>query len=244
MSFNESDIVNWFMTACKGDAAAFYKLLYTAEIGNVTAQYYSGAFYDSRSSGRDAVQAAHWYRKAAEQGHAGSQFLLAVMYNFGDGVPQDDGLATQWLFKAAENGEPTAQFNLAGRLEEAGAEYSEESKYWLRKAANNGQATAQFILGMRYDEGIDLPKDAAKAVYWYREAAEQGKAMAQGSLGAMYTIGRGVPRDLVLAYMWRNLAAAQGDETSKTARIELESVMTPNQIAEAQKLSREWKPKK
>ena len=52
-----------------------------------------------------------------------------------------------------------------------------------------------------------------------------------------------MPKDLVISYMWRNLAAAQGDDKSKAARDALEKDMTPAQIAEAQKLSREWKPK-
>ena len=60
----------------------------------------------------------------------------------------------------------------------------------------------------------------------------------------MYAKVEGVPKDFVTAYMWRNLAAAQGNETAKSARDVLELSMTPGQIAEAQKLSREWKRKK
>ena len=95
-----------------------------------------------------------------------------------------------------------------------------------------------------YATGEGVPKDAVQAVSWYRKAAEQGHASAQGNLGAMYSRGEGVPKDYVTAYMWRNLAAAQGDEIAKQARDALETPMTPAQIAEAQKLSREWKPKK
>lgn len=57
-------------------------------------------------------------------------------------------------------------------------------------------------------------------------------------------MGEGVPKDLVLAYMWANLAAAQGNEMAKEARDVWEKQMTPAQIAEGQKLSRDWKPKK
>ena len=60
----------------------------------------------------------------------------------------------------------------------------------------------------------------------------------------MYARGDGVPKDEVIAYMWRNLAAAQGEEIAKKAREALEGMMTPAQIAEGQRLSREWKPKK
>ena len=95
-----------------------------------------------------------------------------------------------------------------------------------------------------YAHGDGVPKDAVQAVSWYRKAAEQGNASAQANLGLMYYRGEGVPKDYVTAYMWRNLAAAQGEEIAKKARDALEKDMTPAQIAEAQKLSREWKPKK
>jgi len=43
--------------------------------------------------------------------------------------------------------------------------------------------------------------------------------------------------------MWFNLASASGHEDAKTLREIVSKKMTPEQIAEAQKLSREWKPK-
>ena len=71
--------------------------------------------------------------------------------------------------------------------------------------------------------------------------------MAQYSLGAMYHGGEGVPQDFALAHMWYNLAASQqtGDERQFTAQVRgwLEEEMTREQIAEAQRLAREWKPK-
>ena len=89
-----------------------------------------------------------------------------------------------------------------------------------------------------------MPKDAVLAVGWYRRAAEQGNIHAQHSLGLMYDQGEGVPKDAVSAYMWFNLAAAQGHDTARANRDVVEKQMTPAQIAEAQKLGREWKPKK
>ena len=58
-----------------------------------------------------------------------------------------------------------------------------------------------------------------------------------------YINGKGVPEDSVLAYMWYNLAAAQGGEAGERAQSNkdlLEERMTREQIAEAQRLSREW----
>jgi TPR repeat protein len=51
------------------------------------------------------LQAAAWFRKAAEQGDAGAQAQLGISYTLGQGVAQNDGQAFQWLSKAAEHGE-------------------------------------------------------------------------------------------------------------------------------------------
>ncbi len=114
----------------------------------------------------------------------------------------------------------------------------------LTTRANNGDAAAQLNLGNLYVKGEGVPKDAALAVSWYRKAADQGDADAQNSLGVQYYAGVGVPKDLVLSYMWRNLAAAQGHGVAKLVRDYMEKKMTPAEIAEAQKLSSEWKPTK
>lgn len=53
-----------------------------------------------------------------------------------------------------------------------------------------------------------------------------------------------MPTDDVVAYMWLNLSAAAGSETAATFRDKLAKSMTPQQIGEAQKMSREWEPKK
>jgi TPR repeat protein len=107
-----------------------------------------------------------------------------------------------------------------------------------------GNPEAQLNLGFMYFTGEGVPKDAAQAVFWYRKAAEQAKAEAQTLLGAKYALGEGVPKDLVWAYMWSNLGAAKGYEHAKKVRDLTETQMTSAQIEEAQKLSREWKPKK
>ena len=44
--------------------------------------------------------------------------------------------------------------------------------------------------------------------------------------------------------MWFNLAAAQGFETARNNRDEVAEGMTPAMIQEAQRLAREWRPKK
>ncbi len=57
----------------------------------------------------------------------------------------------------------------------------------------------------------------------------------------MYESGH-VPLDYVLAYMWLDLAAAQGVQIALKFREDLAAKMTPDQIAEARRMARDWKP--
>ncbi len=108
---------------------------------------------------------------------------------------------------------------------------------------------AQNSLGFMYDNGQGVPQDYAEAAKWYRKAAKQGEAIAQTKLGFMYGKGRGVPQDYVQAHMWYNLAALRFPPgTDRAIPVKNRDIvakhMTPAQIAEAQRLAREWKPKK
>jgi hypothetical protein len=165
----------------------------------------------------DYATALEELRPLAEQGDAGAQLHLGIMYAGVPGIPQD---------------------------------YAEAVK-WYRLAAEQGDASAQYTLGIMYALGEGVPQDYAEVVKWYRLAAEQGDAFAQLELGIMYADGEGVAQDYVLSDMWFSLAAAHLpadvidviEETAATQRYIIEKRMTPAQVAEAQRLAREWKPK-
>ena len=119
----------------------------------------------------------------------------------------------------------------------------------LRPLAAQGDANAQFFLGVMYDFGLGVHRDYARAVKWYRKAADLGFSRAQSNLGQMYSKGRGVPQDDAQAHMWYNLAASRfppGEDRDRAVKNRdiVAKRMTPAQISEAQKLAREWKPKK
>ena len=142
----------------------------------------------------------------------------------------------------AEQGNVVAQYNL-GLMYSAGdgvPENDAEAARWYRLAADQGHARSQYNLGTMYYTGSGLPEDNAEAVRWWRLAADQGYASAQYNFGLMYATGEGIPTDDVLAYMWWNLAAGQGHEGAQRNKDTLEDRMTREQIAEAQRLSREW----
>ena len=98
-------------------------------------------------------------------------------------------------------------------------------------------------------EGTGVQRDCTEAVRWYRKAAKQGHVPSQVALGLMYARGRGVAQDHVQAYMWLNLGGSRlpsGPLRDQAAAYigSITKHMTPAQIAEAQRLAREWKPKK
>ena len=74
----------------------------------------------------------------------------------------------------------------------------------------------------------------------YETDAKQGRADALYNLGLAYSTGQGVEVDYVAAHKWFNLAAMKGSEIAKNWRASISSEMNTSQIAEAQKLAREW----
>ncbi len=101
-----------------------------------------------------------------------------------------------------------------------------------------------------YEKGEGVLMDFAEAVKWYRKAAEQGNSGAQASLGFMYQLGKGVPQNYIEAYKWFNIASANSTAYAPAnpyvvkARDQLAQQMTSEQIAEGQRLSRQFRPHK
>lgn len=114
----------------------------------------------------------------------------------------------------------------------------------LRARAEQGDALAQFSLGVLYDMGQVVPQDHVEACKWFRKAADQGHSSAQFNLGVAYADGMGVPQDYVEAHKWHNLAASQASVFQYRRRAEardaVAKLMSPAQIADAQRRAREW----
>jgi TPR repeat protein len=168
---------------------------------------------------------------------------LAVALALSAGASFAGGLAGTLV--AAEQGNADAQFNL-GIMYDNGEDVPQdhaEAARWYRRAAEQGHAGGQFNLGTMYAFGEGVPQNDVEAMKWYRLAANQGNTRAQFNLGFMYGNGEGVPRDLILAHMWSNLAAKRGDPRAAKLQETVTKMMTREQVAEAQRLAREWKPK-
>ena len=229
---DEVEAVKWYRKAAEQNCAP--------------AQCNLGLCYaNGRGVTQDAAEAVKWYRKAAEQNNPTAQYNLGLCYYKGEGVTKDEVEAVKWYRKAAEQNLAEAQYFL-GLCYDTGrgvAKDEVESVKWYRKAAEQNYAKAQFFLGLCYAKGEGVEKDAAEAVTWYRKAAEQGFAQAQHNLGLCYAKGEGVAKHEVEGYQWFLLAAAQGDENAKKNMAISEKWLTREQIAEGQKLARNFKPR-
>ncbi len=146
----------------------------------------------------------------------------------------------------AEQGNPDAQAGLGALyLNGLGVAHDEAvATAWFRKAAEQGHANAQFNLAsLHYAR-----KEYAPAASWYRRSAEQGNALAQIRLARLYAEGLGLARDPVQAFKWFAIAIVRGSDSYARAnatkgRDDIATKMSPAQVAEAERLARDWKPK-
>ena len=121
------------------------------------------------------------FRALAEGDDAGAQSMLGLMYDNGEGVPQDSSRAAQWYRAAAEQGEEYAQLNLGfmyGNGEGIPQDFSKASR-WFRAAAEQGNAKAQFNLGLMYAKGDGVLQNNITAHMWFNIASANGHQKAR-----------------------------------------------------------------
>jgi TPR repeat protein len=126
-----------------------FHILFLLNTWNLNASSYTVNIL-SHNSGKDYKQAVAWYIKAANQGIAGAQHNLGVMYDNGQGITKDSKQAVVWFTKAANQGVVKAQCNLGFKYFD-GLDVTKDDKQavvWFTKAANQGVAEAQFRLGI------------------------------------------------------------------------------------------------
>jgi uncharacterized protein len=226
---------------------------------NVTTPVIAGPLEDADAAERrdDYATAIPIYRMLAEKGVVTAYNRLGYLYYIGVGVKQDWLESAKWYGKALEAGDESAAGSLGGigrnwRFMYRNAPMNHIIYELIEKAAKRGIAVAQFSLGvMNYpigDPTFDERKgNLSEALIWYRRAADKGDVDSEVALGLAYASGIGVPQDYLEAHKWFNVAAPRskyGDIRTDIMkrRDDLALKMTPAQIAEAQKLAREWKP--
>ncbi len=187
-----------------------------AEDGDLSAQITLAGCYAHGMFGvpKNLSLSAKWLGKAAEQGHAESQYQFGHLHlgpHAWPGVPIDPSVAAEWYRKAAEQGHKWAQLSLGDAYAHGSGVVKDDSQaaQWYLKAAAKGVEQAQYAVGRAFVAGRGLPKDPAQAVTWYRLAADRGHVLAQLDLADMLQKGEGVPKDEVEACAWLSIVAAE-----------------------------------
>ncbi len=140
----------------------------------------------------------------------------------------------------AEAGDARAQYFMA-LLTMSGTGVPKDSAKamdWIRKSAEQGFDYAQNYLARKYDSGEFVPKDREEAIRWSTRAANQGNPLGQNFLADYYHAED--PPNVVQAYKWYSLAMKSG-YTYMSGRFEdLKKTMTEEQIAEGERLAKEF----
>jgi TPR repeat protein len=175
-------------------------------------------------------------RPEAEKGDRDAQFVLGMLYDAGNGVPQDQAVAASWYRKAAEQNHLVAQLFL-GVLFYSGQGVKQdyvEAARWFRTPADSGQQQAQFYLGWMHAVGNGVEKDDSIAIHWLTKSAAQQNTRAMGMLATELFSRHRDDQDLVDAYAWSHLAAEMDAIQAMTsARVVIERYCDKDQTKRA-----------
>jgi TPR repeat protein len=181
-----------------------------AQIRTVSTEYDEGYLAYGRG---DYAAALRYWRGEAERGNASAQHNLSLMYDRGDGVPQNFEESLKWTKAAAEQGNPAAQLRLGMAYAEGrGVKRAPaEAAKWFQRSAELGNAQAQYNMGAVYENGRGVKRDMVLAHMWYNIAV------------ANFMIGW----DRADAFVSRDRVAA---------------LLTPAQLTDAHKRAQDWTP--
>lgn len=139
------------------------------------------------------VQAAYWYRKAADAGDPMAQNQLGYLCLKGIGVEKSDSEAFRWFLRASAGGSSTGKLNLAvAYLQGVGIRSDAAlAAALLRQAADSGNPRAAAYLGILYFNGIGVEKDHAIAARWFGRAAAKKDPEGEYAMGRFYSVEPG-----------------------------------------------------
>ncbi len=195
-----------------------HALTQQANRGNTDAMVELGKFFSAGSPAypRNLEEARSWFEKAAQLGHADSQYHLAFMYQHGQGGEKDEAKAMQWFFESRKNMEVRASQGDAegafwvGMMYFKGEGTQEDKKLafdWMIKAADMGSKVAPSLLAYMYRDGLGTDRSPESAFKWFLKSAEQGRPDAMMETALAYKNGIGVESNLEQARHWFSRAA-------------------------------------
>lgn len=174
---------------------------------------------------KDFKTAVEQITKAAENGHAASQYFLGCLYGCGAGIEKSYTTAIEWLGKAARQEDKEAQYLLGicyanglgvNKSHATAVDMFEKAAgNWLSAISHprtykNIKDPANRELGLCYCNGTGVKQSYKKAVKHFRKAAGNGDYIAQFYLGVCYEHGLGVKKSSEEADRWFNQAIQGG----------------------------------
>lgn len=166
----------------------------------------------------DYETALNEWHKLAESGNSQAMHNLAILYENGLGVAQDEAQAQYWCEQSAQAGNLHAQTHLGYILRQQGN--FQAANDWWQRAADAGDADAQNNLGLAYHHGEGVEQDNDTAADWFEAAALQNHAGAQFNMGVLYANGQRFAH----ARHWWHKAAELGNEDAQAALAQLDAM--------------------
>lgn len=183
-------------------------------------------------------------RRAAANGDAKAQFVIASRYLDGEGLTQDVTKAAYWYQEAASRGLAPAQYRVA-TLFERGRGVPKDvatAMVWYERAAGNGNVKSMHNAAvLAAGNELGMP-DYDKAFRLFKEAAEHGLKDSQFNLAVLYERGLGSKIDSAEALFWY-LTAAQASDADAGSRAEtLAKSLPADVVATIRKRAADWQP--
>ncbi len=151
--------------------------------------------------------------RLAESGNSAAEDTIAVCYQYGKCVEQDDKKAIEWYKKSAEHGDIDGENHLANCYYYGWCtdEDNDKAFHWYQVSAEHGNRFAQSQLGKCYVYEFGTSENPEKAFKWFLKSAEQGNDEGELWCGKCYSNGYGVAEDQYKAVEWFSKAADQGN---------------------------------
>lgn len=214
------------------------------EIGKVFADVEIGKRFKLALSTDDQDTQIAVLREFADQGYPPAQAELGKRLLHGQENSHDIERAKTLLYEAANAGDASAR-NTLERWEtqqELSRNRTRSLAEW-QATADGGDVKSQLELAERYRYGREVQKDLGQAIRWYVRAAVAGDDYAPYALGNIYADGETGVVNPSHAYKWYSIAARVSSDDSEELdqrKRELTDIMSPDDVAEAERLAREW----
>lgn len=208
--------------------------------------FYLGRMMEMGMMGQQAnmASAIEAYKQGVSKGSALAKNRLGMLHLEGQGVLQDFEEGGKMVCESADAGDANGQFN-CGLLTVEGRGVPKDPKRGiglLEKAVAQDHIGAKNILAQAYLTGNGVDKNDKKGLELFQQTASSGNPVGLFSLAQAYTLGVGVDKDLVKAHAYFNLAAARQHPEAVQARQMIEQQLKPEQVQEAQRVARAWRP--